>query len=95
MQGHVIKARDGRELVSYLTLPARRGAAAARAVADGAERAWRPWGRDGYAYRRDDQWLANRDYAVLSGELPGLDGLRQRTSPMPVTASGPARCTTI
>jgi dipeptidyl aminopeptidase/acylaminoacyl peptidase len=25
-----------------------------------------PWGRDGYEYRRDHQWLANRGYAVLS-----------------------------
>jgi acylaminoacyl-peptidase len=25
-----------------------------------------PWGRDGYGYRADHQWLANRGYAVLS-----------------------------
>jgi acylaminoacyl-peptidase len=67
MQSHVIKARDGLDLVSYLTLPA--GERAPRPaeplpmvlVVHGG-----PWGRDGYGYRADHQWLANRGYAVLS-----------------------------
>jgi len=67
MQGHVIKARDGRELVSYLTLPADLSASRPSEplpmvlIVHGG-----PWGRDYYAYRGDHQWLANRGYAVLS-----------------------------
>jgi dipeptidyl aminopeptidase/acylaminoacyl peptidase len=67
MQSHVIKARDGLDLVSYLTLPADVHAPRPAAplpmvlVVHGG-----PWGRDGYGYRADHQWLANRGYAVLS-----------------------------
>jgi acylaminoacyl-peptidase len=67
MQSHVIKARDGLDLVSYLTLPADQPAPRPTAplpmvlVVHGG-----PWGRDGYGYRADHQWLANRGYAVLS-----------------------------
>jgi acylaminoacyl-peptidase len=67
MQSHVIKARDGLDLVSYLTLPADVQAPRPAAplpmvlVVHGG-----PWGRDGYGYRADHQWLANRGYAVLS-----------------------------
>jgi dipeptidyl aminopeptidase/acylaminoacyl peptidase len=67
MQAHIIKSRDGLDLVSYLTLPAdepaKRPAAPlpmVLAVHGG------PWGRDIYGYRPDHQWLANRGYAVLS-----------------------------
>jgi dipeptidyl aminopeptidase/acylaminoacyl peptidase len=66
MQSHVIAARDGRELVSYLTLPAdtlprpREPLPMVLIVHGG------PWGRDIYGYRGDHQWLANRGYAVLS-----------------------------
>ena len=67
MQPHVVKARDGLDLVSYLTLPAD----------EPGERPARPlpmvlvvhggrWARDIYCYRGDHQWLANRGYAVLS-----------------------------
>ena len=67
MHGHVIKARDGLDLVSYLTLPADEPQVRPRAplpmvlVVHGG-----PWGRDIYTYRGDHQWLANRGYAVLS-----------------------------
>lgn len=67
MQSHVIKARDGLDLVSYLTLPADEPVGRPREplpmvlVIHGG-----PWGRDGYGYRADHQWLANRGYAVLS-----------------------------
>jgi dipeptidyl aminopeptidase/acylaminoacyl peptidase len=67
MQSHVIKARDGLDLVSYLTLPANEPAPRPAEplpmvlIVHGG-----PWGRDGYGYRADHQWLANRGYAVLS-----------------------------
>jgi dipeptidyl aminopeptidase/acylaminoacyl peptidase len=67
MQSHVIKARDRLDLVSYLTLPADQQSPRPAAplpmvlVVHGG-----PWGRDGYGYRADHQWLANRGYAVLS-----------------------------
>jgi dipeptidyl aminopeptidase/acylaminoacyl peptidase len=67
MHGHIIKARDGLDLVSYLTLPAEVESAKPREplpmvlVVHGG-----PWGRDGYGYRGDHQWLADRGYAVLS-----------------------------
>jgi acylaminoacyl-peptidase len=67
MRGHVVKARDGLDLVSYLTLPADEPAPRPRAplpmvlIVHGG-----PWGRDIYGYRGDHQWLANRGYAVLS-----------------------------
>ncbi len=67
MRGHVVKARDGLDLVSYLTLPADEPAPRPGAplpmvlIVHGG-----PWGRDIYGYRGDHQWLANRGYAVLS-----------------------------
>ncbi len=67
MQCHVVAACDGRDLVSFLTLPADEPAARPREplpmvlVVHGG-----PWGRDVYGYRPDHQWLSNRGYAVLS-----------------------------
>jgi len=67
MHGHVVKARDGLDLVSYLTLPAEVESTKPREplpmvlIVHGG-----PWGRDGYGYRGDHQWLADRGYAVLS-----------------------------
>ena len=62
-----IPSRDGLDLVSYLTLPPdeppdcpREPLPMVLMVHGG------PWARDGYDYRRDHQWLANRGYAVLS-----------------------------
>jgi len=74
----VIKARDGLELVSYLTLP--RGA-----DSDGNGLPDQPlplvlnvhggpWGRDKFSYNPEHQWLANRGYAVLSANYRGSTG---------------------
>ena len=65
-----IKARDGLNLVSYLTLPANadanRDGQADRPVPMVLLVHGGPWGRDSYGYNPYHQWLANRGYAVLS-----------------------------
>lgn len=74
MHGEIIRARDGLELPSYLTLPegkARRPAAPLPMVllVHGG-----PWARDSDGYRAQHQWLANRGYAVLSVNFRGSTG---------------------
>ncbi|RRU25600.1 S9 family peptidase [Stenotrophomonas sp. 278] len=73
-----IKARDGLNLVSYLTLPK-----VADANADGkADKPvplvlfvhGGPWARDSYGYSGYSQWLANRGYAVLQVNYRGSTG---------------------
>ena len=78
MQAVVIEARDGFELVSYLTLPADSDSNGdglpdeplpmVLAVHGG------PWARDSYGYHPWHQWLANRGYAVLSVNYRGSSG---------------------
>ncbi|MFC0679625.1 S9 family peptidase [Lysobacter korlensis] len=73
-----IKSRDGKTLVSYLTLPR-----SADPDNDGkADTAvpmvllvhGGPWARDSYGYSSYAQWLANRGYAVLSVNFRGSTG---------------------
>ncbi len=70
MRPVIIKARDGLDLVSYLTLPnnceeAEQGRPATPLplvlLVHGG-----PWSRDAFGYDAEHQWLANRGYAVLS-----------------------------
>jgi acylaminoacyl-peptidase len=69
------KARDGLDLVSYLTLPADVAGEIPPAplpmvlIVHGG-----PWARDTYSYRADHQWLADRGYAVLSVNYRGSTG---------------------
>jgi dipeptidyl aminopeptidase/acylaminoacyl peptidase len=75
----VIKARDGMNLVSYLTLPVwsdRKGSGVPSEplsmvlfVHGG------PWARDTWGLNGFHQWLANRGYAVLSVNYRGSTGL--------------------
>jgi dipeptidyl aminopeptidase/acylaminoacyl peptidase len=78
----VITSRDGLSLVSYLTLP----------VGSDTKRAGRPdrplpmvllvhggpWARDTWGFNGEDQWLANRGYAVLSVNYRGSTGFGKR-----------------
>lgn len=71
----IIPARDGLELVSYVTLPAaetrprpERPLPMVLYVHGG------PWARDSWRYNRCVQWLANRDYAVLQVNYRGSTG---------------------
>lgn len=73
-----ISSRDGKTLVSYLTLPAH-----ADRDKDGTPETavpmvllvhGGPWARDTYGYSGYDQWLANRGYAVLSVNFRGSTG---------------------
>ena len=78
MHPEVIAARDGLELVSYLTLPV-----GSDVDGDGRPEApvpmmlWvhgGPWARDTYGYDSAAQWLANRGYAVLQVNFRGSTG---------------------
>lgn len=78
MQALELKARDGKTLVSYLTLPPgsdtdndgkpEKPVPLVLNVHGG------PWARDGYGYNAEHQWLANRGYAVLSVNFRGSTG---------------------
>lgn len=73
-----IKSRDGKTLVSYLTLPR-----SADTDSDGKAEAavpmvlfvhGGPWARDSYGYNGYAQWLANRGYATLAVNFRGSTG---------------------
>lgn len=78
MQALEIPSRDGKVLVSYLSLPP-----GADANGDGKPDQpvplvlnvhGGPWARDGFGYNGEHQWLANRGYAVLSVNFRGSTG---------------------
>ncbi len=75
----IIKARDGLDLVSYVTLPK-----GSDADGDGVPDKplplvlnvhGGPWARDSFAYSPPNAWLANRGYAVLTVNFRGSTGL--------------------
>ena len=72
MQPVVVRARDGLDLVCYLSRP--RDAVKSRPgpmvlLVHGG-----PWGRDGWGLSSTHQWLANRGYAALSVNFRGSTG---------------------
>jgi dienelactone hydrolase len=70
MAPHVIKSRDGLDLVSYLTLPKASDAKVPLVVhVHGG-----PAARDVWGFNPDHQWLADRGYAVLSVNYRGSAG---------------------
>ena len=71
MKPVVIKARDGQELVSYLTLPVGSDGKNLPMVLNvhGG-----PWARDSWGLDMEAQWLANRGYAVLQVNFRGSTG---------------------
>ena len=75
MRGEVIRARDGLELVSYLTLPAGEKPQPKEPLPMVLLVHGGPWARDGYGFDPSHQWLSNRGYAVLSVNFRGSTGL--------------------
>lgn len=71
MEPVVIKARDGLELVSYLTLPA---GVEGKNLPLVLYPHGGPWARDNWGYNPTAQWLANRGYAVLQVNFRGSTG---------------------
>jgi dipeptidyl aminopeptidase/acylaminoacyl peptidase len=76
---HVIRSRDGLDLVSYLTLPANTTTAGRMRpmpmvlMVHGG-----PWARDSMAYNPYSAWLSDRGYAVLSVNFRGSTGFGKR-----------------
>ena len=64
-----IKASDGLDLVSYLTMPIQPGVPPLVVFVHGG-----PWARDSYGYSPVVQWLASRGYAVLQVNYRGSTG---------------------
>lgn len=82
MQSTTIRARDGLDLVTYVTIPVHaEGSAPLTArmpmptvlLVHGG-----PWARDSYGFNSFVQWLANRGYAVLSVNFRGSTGFGKR-----------------
>ncbi len=75
MEPVVIKARDGFQLVSYLTLPVGANAKNLPLVLNvhGG-----PWGRDGWGYDPEAQWFANRGYACLQVNFRSSTGFGKK-----------------
>ncbi|WP_028007565.1 S9 family peptidase [Solimonas flava] len=73
MRAVAIEARDGRRLVSYLSLPPDASPAAGPLpmvlLVHGG-----PWSRDHYGYNPEHQFFASRGYAVLSVNFRGSTG---------------------
>jgi dipeptidyl aminopeptidase/acylaminoacyl peptidase len=75
MEPIIIKARDGLELVSYLTLPVGiepQKLPMVLLVHGG------PWGRDSWGFDPEVQCLANRGYAVLQVNFRGSEGFGKK-----------------
>ena len=75
MQGVVLRSRDKRDLVSYLTLPNEvEGDRPPDPLPMVLSVHGGPWASDRYAFDASHQWLADRGYAVLSVNYRGSTG---------------------
>jgi dipeptidyl aminopeptidase/acylaminoacyl peptidase len=74
MRAQEIRSRDGKTLVSYLTLPLSAGDKPASPLPMVLLVHGGPWARDTYGYDREAQLLANRGYAVLQVNFRGSTG---------------------
>jgi dipeptidyl aminopeptidase/acylaminoacyl peptidase len=74
MRGEIVRARDGLELVSYLTLPQGEAAKPEAPLPMVLLVHGGPWARDAYGFNPSHQWLANRGYAVLSTNFRASTG---------------------
>lgn len=74
MQPVEIRARDGKTLVSYLTLPVGAGDPPKAPLPMVLLVHGGPWARDSYGFDREAQFLANRGYAVLQVNFRGSTG---------------------
>jgi len=82
MHPAVIQSRDGWDLVAYLTLPVgadpKTPGRPARPLPLVLVVHGGPWARDHWGLNGQDQWLANRGYAVLSVNYRGSTGFGKR-----------------
>lgn len=69
MRPVIIRARDGLDMVSYLSLPTNATPLPMVLFVHGG-----PWARDEWGFNPWHQWLANRGYAVLSVNYRGSTG---------------------
>jgi len=78
MHPRIIPSRDGKNLVSYLSLPVWADSDGDGVPAEPVPMVLLvhggPWGRDSWGYNGYHQWLANRGYAVLSVNFRGSTG---------------------
>jgi dipeptidyl aminopeptidase/acylaminoacyl peptidase len=78
----VIRARDGLDLVAYLTLPVAADPGGTGKPASPLPAVLLvhggPWSRDNWGYNADAQLLANRGYAVLQVEFRGSTGFGKK-----------------
>jgi dipeptidyl aminopeptidase/acylaminoacyl peptidase len=74
MQPLEIRTRDGKTMVSYLTLPPSAGERPAEPMPMVMFVHGGPWARDSYGYDPYAQFLANRGYAVLQVNFRGSTG---------------------
>ena len=78
MKPVIIPARDGLNLVSYLSLPAGVSEAPAKPIPMVLYVHGGPWARDEWGLNQVHQWLANRGYAVLSVNFRGSQGFGKK-----------------
>ena len=78
MRPVIVKARDGLDLVCYLTMPRQVERRPAKPLPLVLTVHGGPWARDSWGYNPVHQWLANRGYAVLSVNFRGSTGFGKR-----------------